>query len=240
MASVAPAAKAVADLDAASASGAAESGGRAVRFGVAVKMSTLGAGAEGAVGLSRKWSLRAGGNFFSYSASFTNDGIKYPAALTLRSVQATADWFPFGGSFHLSPGLLYNGNNMTANPLVATGQTFTLGGTSYVSGSSSVSGTAKMSVNPADPVFLVGWGNLANPRKHVIFLVEGGVAYHGTPSFSLGLNGTVCDPTGLHCGAISSNATVQADLLAQQVKVQNQVSPYKVYPVMAFGFGYRF
>ena len=46
---------------------------------------------------------------------FEDDGITLDATLTLRSASAHLDWFPFGGGFHLSPGvMLYNGNQMNA------------------------------------------------------------------------------------------------------------------------------
>ena len=51
----------------------------------------------------------------SLSHVFEDDGITLDATLTLRSASAHLDWFPFGGGFHLSPGvMLYNGNQMNA------------------------------------------------------------------------------------------------------------------------------
>jgi hypothetical protein len=33
---------------------------------------------------------------------------------------------------------------------------------------------------------------------------------------------------------------VQANIVAEQNKVNNKLSPFKYYPVISFGFGYRF
>ena len=88
----------------------------APRAGVAVTLAPpLGVGAEIAVRAGEQLNLRAGFSMFGLSRQFDNDGIALDAQLTLRSVSAHVDWFPFGGGFHLSPGvMLYNGNELTA------------------------------------------------------------------------------------------------------------------------------
>lgn len=81
-------------------------------------------------------------------------------------MQATLDWFPFHGAFHLSPGLLvYNGNQVKATAAVPGNQTFTLGGANYASDPSDpVHGSGRLEFNKAAPMVLVGWGNLI-PRS---------------------------------------------------------------------------
>ena len=211
-----------------------------LRFGIGFKAGSLGAGGEAALGLSRHFSLRAGANFFAYNRTFNDKGISYPTAMTLRSGQMTIDWFPFGGSFHISPGVAYDDNRVTARPFVATGQNFTLNGTAYKSGSTPVSGWAYGSGKPIAPMLLVGWGNLAHRTKHMIFSVEGGVMYQGTPKISMGLSGNVCDTSGAFCRSILSDATALANVAALQAKLNHNASPYVVYPVFMIGIGYRF
>src|SRR5579864_4150182 len=110
------------------------------RLGVAVKASSLGAGVEAATPLTPRSNLRAGFNMFSYDRGFNKDGVAYAGQLRFRSVEAHYDWFPFSGSFHLSPGiLLYNGNQLSANASVPGGKTFTLNNTTYTS-------------DPSDPI----------------------------------------------------------------------------------------
>src|SRR5579864_624425 len=76
------------------------------RLGVAVKASLLGAGIEAATPLTPRSNLRAGFNMFSYDRGFNKDGVAYDGQLRFRSVEAHYDWFPFHGSFHVSPGAL--------------------------------------------------------------------------------------------------------------------------------------
>jgi hypothetical protein len=155
------------------------------RLGIAIKLSSLGPGIEAATPLSHRSNLRAGFNMFIYDRSFDSDGVTYTGELSLRSAEAHYDWFPFGGSFHLSPGvLIYNGNQVTANAFVPGGKTFTLDKTNYTSDPANpITGTGKLDFNKAGPMFTVGWGNLL-PRNHRHYSVpfEVGFVYTGTPA----------------------------------------------------------
>ena len=49
--------------------------------------------------------------------------VSLAAQLKLRSFDAYIDWFPLGGGFHVSPGLmLYNGNEVSAIATVPGGR----------------------------------------------------------------------------------------------------------------------
>lgn len=115
------------------------------RLGIAIKISSLGPGIEAATPLTFRSNLRAGFNMFNYDRSFNQDGITYAGQLRFRSVEAHYDWFPFAGTFHLSPGVLvYNGNQLAANASVPGGKTFTLNHTTYASDPTDpINGTAR-------------------------------------------------------------------------------------------------
>ena len=102
-------------------------------FGIGVKAGTLGIGVQVGTALASRVNLRGGVNFFNYHDSLSKDGALYNGTLQLKSVEAKLDLFVIGG-FRITPGLLlYNGNNVTANASVASGQTFTLSGVTYTS-----------------------------------------------------------------------------------------------------------
>ena len=213
------------------------------RVGIGVKVSTLGVGIEAATPLAEKFNVRGGFNMFRYSRDITNNGIHYNGQLQFQSAEAHLDWFPFGG-FHVSPGILfYNGNQLTATAAVPGGQTFSAGGTTYESDPvTPVTGTGKLNFLKVSPSIMVGIGNLI-PRngRHYSFLFEVGGAYQGSARVALNLAGNVCDPaTGLGCRAISSDPTVQANIQAQQTKIQNDVNPYRFFPVISLGVGFNF
>jgi hypothetical protein len=144
----------------------------------------------------------------------------------------------------VSPGLLfYNGNQISATAAVPGGQTFSVGGTTYESDPATpVTGTGKLDFVKVSPSIMLGVGNLI-PRsgRHYSFLFEVGGAYQGSARVALNLAGNVCTPGDLTtCRAISSDSTVQANIQAQQVKIQNDVNPYRFYPVISFGVGFNF
>jgi len=213
------------------------------RFGMAVKVSPLGLGIEAATPLSYHMNLRVGANAFSYSHGLNESGVNYNANLNLRSVESHLDWFPFAGAFHLSPGALFNyGNQVTGSASVGGGQAFTLGSTKYVSGATSpITGTGKIAFDRFAPSFLMGWGNLL-PRspKHFTVPFEFGAVFDGVPKATLSLTGSACSSTGSNCHNIGNDSSFQNNVIAQQNKLNNDMSFLKAYPVISLGFGYKF
>ncbi len=210
-------------------------------IGIGVKVSTLGIGGEVGIGLSQRSNVRFGFNVFSYGHTFDKDGATYKGTLDLRSAQATYDIFPVRW-FHVSPGvLLYNGNKVSAKVSVPGGQTFTLSNTTYLSDAADpVSGTGKLTVYKAAPMVLFGSGNLVPRNGHFSASFEIGVVYQGPPRVALNLGGSACDSSCLFCRSISSDPTIQSNIAAEQSKLNKSASPYKFYPVVSFGFGYKF
>jgi hypothetical protein len=212
-------------------------------FAVGVKVGTLGPGVEVATPLARTLNLRGGANYFTYSDSFTSDGITYNATLRFLSGELGLDWFPWGGGFHISGGaLVYNGNQITGASDVPGGKTFTLNSVTYMSSTTDpVTGTGSLTFNRAAPKVTIGWGNLL-PRseRHWSVPFELGFAYVGSPKVALNLTGTVCDTSGANCRTITSDPTVQANVTAQQQKLANDANPARFYPILSVGFGYAF
>ncbi len=210
-----------------------------------VKVGILGVGAEAATPLGWRFNLRGGANFFSYTDNLTSDGISYDANLHFRSAEASVDWFPMAGGFHISPGaLLYNGNQITANANVPGGKTFTLNGTTYTSSNTDpVTGNANLSFNKAAPKVTFGWGNLI-PRsgRHFSVPVELGLAYVGDPNVALNLAGTACYTyEGLpYCANVATDPTIQANVTAQKAKIQKDAQDARFFPIFSLGFAYRF
>jgi hypothetical protein len=214
-------------------------------FAVGAKIGLLGAGLEIATPLSYHLNLRAGGNFFSYSDTLTSDGISYDAALRFRSAEASIDWFPLAGGFHISPGaLLYNDNQITGGASVPAGKTFTLNGTTYTSSATNpVTGNGSVTMNKEAPKLTVGWGNLL-PRngRHFTVPVELGFAYIGDPKVAVNLAGTACytDAGTQYCSDVSTNSMIQSNLAAQVQKLNKDAEDARFFPILSLGFAYRF
>jgi len=210
---------------------------------VAVKVGTAGIGFDVATPLARRFNLRGGASFFSYtnSTGFNVDGMDISGGFDLRTVNASVDYFPFGGSFHISPGLtLYNDNNFATTVSVPVTQTFTLNSVSYTA-TSSISGTLDVVLgNKVAPSLTVGFGNLL-PRKggHFSIPFEFGAEYVNTPTLNLNLNGTVCTATHSYCGSVNSG-TAATDQKAEQSTLNNDLNALRFYPIVSIGVGYKF
>ena len=212
------------------------------KVGIALKVSTLGPGLEAATALASKFNLRGGLNFFRYSRGFVNDGINYNGQLNLHSGELHLDWYPFAHGFHLSPGLLvYNANGATANASVPGDNTFRLGGITYLSDPKQpITGKGKLGFNKVAPTLLFGFGNLVPHTRHFSVNFDLGVVFQGSASTTLNLAGNACNTDGTNCVNAATDPNVQASVQSQQRKINNDLSPYKYYPVISLGFGYRF
>ena len=211
--------------------------------GIGAKASLLGGGFEVAARVTHRTNVRAGMNFFSYSRTFHKDGVAYDGQLSLKTFEAHYDFFPFAGSFHVSPGLLaYIGDPITANTSVPGGQSFTLGGNTFISDPAApVTGNGKINFNRAAPLATIGWGNLVPRRasKHFSVPFEIGVGFQGTPKTTLNLTGNVCNSPGINCRSVA-DPIVQAAIQSEQHKINNDLSPLKAYPILSIGLGYKF
>ena len=213
--------------------------------GVGVKASLLGAGIETAMRVTHRSNIRAGFNMITYDRTFDKDGIAYAGQLQFKTVEAHYDFFPFAGSFHISPGVLtYIGDPITATASAPANQSFSLGGVTYYSDPTNPAhGTGKINFNQAAPTITVGWGNLVSRKegKHFTVPFEIGAAFQGSPKATLNLAGNVCTTApGVNCVNAATDPTVQSNVIAEQNKVNNSMSFFKVYPIISLGVGTSF
>jgi hypothetical protein len=215
------------------------------RFGIQVNAGTLGAGIQAATAVTRRSNVRFGFNYFSYSGSTTRkkDNITFDGTLRLESAEVLYDQF-IGGGFHVSPGvMIYDGNQGTGNASIPAGQTFTLNDVTYYSATASpVTGTAAIKSRKVAPELLIGFGNLL-PRsaRHFTVSFDLGVVFQGSPNAKLNLIGSTCtDSPTSGCSPISGNISVQNNIQSEQNKINNDLGPFKYWPVIRVGFGYKF
>lgn len=227
------------------------------RIAIGANVSPFGPGVQVTSYGTSHLNLRASGNLFRYSTSFTTNGFNANAQLHLASAGLAADIYPFHTGFRVSPGLLwYNQNRLTANSIVAGGTSFTLNGDTYYSASAnSATGVTPLNAKAAlglyttRPAFTIttGWGNTI-PRNggHWSFPFEAGVALTGTPSLNASLTGWACyDQAQTECTNVSSTTDpialqIQGDLAAQISKWKNDLDPLKTYPIVSIGAAYSF
>lgn len=210
--------------------------------GIGFNASSLGAGMDVAVGLTKRINLRGGFHALSFGKDYSRDGIQYDGTLKLRSGEAEIDFFPFHGRFHITGGaLIYNGNHIDATAFVPAGQGFELGGGNYASSPTDpIHGNGKLEFMRAAPMFKIGWGNIAKRDGHLSFTFESGIAFHGDPRATLSLHGTACSLSLTLCRNAATDATIQQDIRDEETDLNRRASKYKVYPIVQVGFAYRF
>ncbi len=171
--------------------------------------------------------IRAEYNYFSYSSNQTESNVDYSADFKLNSGDVLLDWYPMEGSFHLSGGLLFNGNkfDMTGRP---TSGTYDINGTTYTAAQIGTL-SAKVDFDSVAPYLGIGWGNPVADGGHWGVTLDLGVVYQGSPNAKLSAT-----------GPIASDATFQSNLAAEQSSLQNSLDNWTFYPVATVGLNYQF
>jgi hypothetical protein len=216
------------------------------RVGFDAHVGLGGIGFDVASPLSRRFNLRSGADFFSYNASFQEQGANVTADLRLRSGHASLDWFPFGGRFRLSPLVVYGNNNrVIATALVPSGSTITLNGQDYISSyTDPLHGSGSIDFRKISPGFSLGFGNIIpRNRSHFSIPVEAGFYYVGQPGLKVAFTGSACDPTqpaSIGCESVDSDAGFQQNLAAFTARNNHNLSYASFFPILTVGFGYRF
>lgn len=214
--------------------------------GVEAVLGVGGLGADFAVPVAQKFNLRAGGTYFNYGMAFQEQGANIQATLTLRSGHASMDWFPFGGSFRLSPLVVFaNNNGARGTALVPAGSSITLSGGDYSSSESDpLHGSASVNFRKVAPGFSLGFGNIV-PRthRHFSFPTEAGFYYVAQPGLKVAFTGSACDatqPAATGCEAVAQDAGFKASLAGFLARNQHNLSYASFFPIVSSGVGFRF
>lgn len=208
------------------------SGAARADVGTAVRIGTLGIGADVDFPLVDRLNARVGYSGFSYNRTINSADLTYQAQLQISSPYGMLDWFVFGGGFRLSVGAVGTGPKVDATGRSAAG-TFSVNGVQYsTSDVSSIAGEFKFG-NAVVPYAGVGWGNPVGASHRLTFLFDLGVLYGGKPSVTLS---ATCAPTA----PAAVCAQVATDVAAERMRLQDQMSLLQWYPVISLGLAYRF
>jgi len=203
-------------------------------MGPTVKIGTTGVGLDFTYGLNSKLNLRASGNYFTYSyddfdlddedevSTTAEDEVE--ATLDLLTLGAFLDWHPWGGSFRLSAGAFYNGNELTLDAV--PGDLIEIGENEYAVQAFN----GAVTFDSFAPYLGLGFGNAADTTSRWHFSLDIGVLYTGSPEVDI--------------SATASNPTLQerlnADIAVETADLEEDVEPFVVYPVIAVGVSYSF
>ena len=136
----------------------------AATYGLGIQAGTLGIGPDLNVGVNKYVGFDLGLNTFSHNYSSTESGIEYGFKAKLNTVHLLANVYPFGGIFHVTAGVVSNGNkfDMSGKP---TGGSYTINNTTY---SAAQVGTldGKLTFPDTAGYVGVGWGLSYDPQSH--------------------------------------------------------------------------
>ncbi|MFB3111660.1 MAG: hypothetical protein ACE10G_06485 [Gemmatimonadales bacterium] len=191
--------------------------------GIAFHVGTLGVGADIAAAFGSHVGLRSGFNFFPTDIDATVSDVPYQIDFASPTFTLVLDLY-LVGPIRLSGGGLFSTDDIVMRGELAI--TVDINGTLYpASQVGALTGT--IVTNTLSPYAGIGIGNPA--RSKFGFFLDLGVAFHGTPVFTLEAD-----------GPLSSNLQFQADLAAEEQTIQNILTDIIVYPVAMIGFSIGF
>lgn len=216
----------------------------AVDVAVGARISTLGAGLELATGVLPKVTLRGVINGFNYDRDFEDDqDNEYEAKLKLFTIGALADYHPFGGVFRLTGGALGNGFSLKGNTKDA--QNFEYETDDFTYRSTNGEADAKFDFPSFAPYLGLGWGRPIKPDGNFWFSFDAGVMFQGSLNADLNLRGTGTvtqnsNPANTRTVNFATDPAVQQDIANYERELEDEAKDFKYYPVLGFGFGYKF
>ncbi len=201
---------------------------------------TEGAGVEVAQGFSRFLRGRLSASGFSASETFTTDQVRYEGDADLLSAALVLDIAPFGGSFHLSAGLVFQDHDIRGTAPVEDfavrefGQENidlirrTLGDVDF----GTLEGTAEL--DSVAPYAGLGFRS-SRTSSGIGFAFDLGVIFFGEPDVE------VTARTSLPISLIPNGNELLNEFLEQEEReLQEEVDDYEVFPVVRFSIFYRF
>ena len=166
--------------------------------------------------------LRVDAQFLNLGRTFEKDGATYDAKLKFSTFGVYGDYF-LGSVFRLTGGALF-GTRKVNGTGVATSGTITINGTSYPAASESITLDAKFP--GVSPYLGLGLGH-GQASEGVSMYFDAGVA--------LGRAKARLTPSA---GLLA--AAGQANIDAEQLKVQDNLDKLRAYPVVKIGVTYNF
>ena len=196
------------------------------RFAISPGVTTSGPGAELITKLSSNINFRFGVHGLSLDLDGTESDIDYDFEVDLLSFSGLVDWHVFGNSFRVTGGVVVNESEVDLE--AETAATLEIGDTTYTA-DDIVSLTGNLGFDSIAPYVGIGWGNPFSSKKKWGFMLDLGVVFTGAADLDLSATGPLAaDPAFL------------ADLERERQDVEDDLDDFKVFPVVALRFFYRF
>ena len=207
-------------------------GAAQAQVGVTADLGTTGAGFHLVVPMESTLNGRFGANMFNHNFDRTVNNVDYALKGKLQTFDLLFDWYLREGSpFHVTAGLVYNGNRFDATAKASQAGNFTLNGKSY-SATDVGHLRGRIDYRKAAPYLGIGWGNALKANSAWSFSTDLGLFYQGKPNVDL--SSEDCATSKAVCDALVK------DVAAERVRLQDDADSLKVYPVLRASLNYRF
>ncbi len=199
-------------------------------FAVELHAGTSGGGVQAEFVFNGYFTGRVSGDWLQISHSFNTINfdtidIAYSGTADWATAGVFVDlhplkdgWFVSGGAFQGNRNATFGG--VPTNNVIIDGYTFTPADIGTVSGEAKLPSTS--------PFVGLGWDQAQHARSGMTFRVLAGAAFGGAKV-------TLSD-----AGPYSDTVPVQTWLAQEQAYAQSKAEPWKAYPVVQLGIGYRF
>lgn len=168
-------------------------------------------------------SLRVSGEFLRISREFESDGATYDTRLKFSNLGLYADYFAFAGGFRLTAGAVIGTRRATGNAVASNG-TLSINGSSFPAAGENVGAIARF---PRTAPFLgIGYGHHQS-SKGSGFYADLGVVIGKAQAQILPSAGIAA-------------AAGQANIDAEQRRLQDSVNKLKAYPIIKMGYSFNF
>jgi len=168
----------------------------------------------------------------------------YDARLKSRQMGAYADWFPFGGKFHLTAGLTSRKLEADVEARFKSEKTILIGRVPVNYGGEKDWVRANLKWPGVAPYLGLGFGHSTAQRAGFGFVTEIGVTL-GSPKVQLSISESLREKLdGVTSAPVPGNpwssTTTDAEIEHQRRELADDVSKIKVFPHLYIGVAYRF
>lgn len=194
-------------------------------LGSTIKISTLGPGMEIEGRINDNVGIRGSFNYLPFTVSVSAEDVDYDADFSWKTGGAMIDLYPFSGIFRITAGLFYNGNDVDIS--ATPSKNVTIGDNSY-SPSQVGSINGSLSFNTIAPYAGIGWSGGDPTSGNWTVNFDLGILFQGSASVDE-LYGS---------GGLAGSTALNADLEKEKSDIEDEMEPYKYYPVIGIGLSY--
>jgi opacity protein-like surface antigen len=198
---------------------------------VTADLGTQGAGVHLVVPMETYLNGRFGFNYLKHDLDKTSGSVNYNIKAKLQTFDVLFDYYPIQASkLRLTGGIIYNGTqaDAIAKPV---GGSFSLNGNTYSLADVGVL-DGEVDFRKAAPYLGVGFGNALSQDSRWQFHADLGAFYQGKANVRLASIG--CTTSKEICKRLVT------DVEAERAKLADDMSDYKVYPVLRASVSFRF